>query len=66
MQKLQHTLAELESEEREMAAQRLSAQTTGQQHRAASSQNLQSDFQADVVQLNQQVHMWLLHTHTLQ
>uniref|UniRef100_A0AAQ4QNG3 Pericentrin/AKAP-450 centrosomal targeting domain-containing protein n=1 Tax=Gasterosteus aculeatus aculeatus TaxID=481459 RepID=A0AAQ4QNG3_GASAC len=55
MQKLQHTLAELESEEREMAAQRLSAQTTGQQHRAASSQNLQSDFQADVVQLNQQM-----------
>ncbi|XP_062413118.1 pericentrin isoform X11 [Pungitius pungitius] len=54
MQKLQCTLAELEKEERQMAAQRLSAQTTGQQHRAVSSQNLQSDFQADVVHLNQQ------------
>ncbi|KAL6105456.1 pcnt [Pungitius sinensis] len=54
MQKLQCTLAELEREERQMAAQRLSAQTTGQQHRAASLQNLQSDFQADIVHLNQQ------------
>ncbi|KAM8917072.1 pericentrin isoform 2-T2 [Spinachia spinachia] len=44
MQKLQHTLAELEREEKEMAAQRLSAQTTVQQHRAASSPNLQGDF----------------------
>uniref|UniRef100_UPI0037E7F2AE pericentrin isoform X2 n=1 Tax=Semicossyphus pulcher TaxID=241346 RepID=UPI0037E7F2AE len=39
MQELQRTLAELEREEREMAAQRLSGRTTGQQHKAASSQS---------------------------
>lgn len=47
MQELQRTLAELEREEREMAAQRLSARTTGQKHTAAASQQ------------NQQVHKWL-------
>uniref|UniRef100_A0A3B4ULN8 Pericentrin n=1 Tax=Seriola dumerili TaxID=41447 RepID=A0A3B4ULN8_SERDU len=45
MQELQHTLAELEREEKEMAAHRLSGRTTGQQHKAASSQHLQSNFQ---------------------
>ncbi|XP_039994200.1 pericentrin isoform X3 [Xiphias gladius] len=50
MQELQHTLAELEREEREMAAQRLSGWTTGQQHKAASSQHLQSNFQTDSTQ----------------
>ncbi|XP_074517505.1 pericentrin isoform X9 [Sebastes fasciatus] len=54
MQELQRTLAELEKEEREMAAQRLSGQTTGQQHKAASSQRLQSDLQAGSAQQNQQ------------
>ena len=44
MQDLQRTLAELEMEEREMAAQRMSARTSGQQHKAAASQQ------------NQQVH----------
>ncbi|CAJ1074387.1 pericentrin isoform X4 [Xyrichtys novacula] len=39
MQDLQHTLEELQREEREMAAQRLSGRTTGQQHKASSSQN---------------------------
>ncbi|XP_054469221.1 pericentrin isoform X2 [Anoplopoma fimbria] len=55
MQELQRTLAELEREEREMAAQRLSGRTTGQHHRAASSQHLQSDYQAGSAQLNQQM-----------
>ncbi|XP_056248818.1 pericentrin isoform X1 [Seriola aureovittata] len=50
MQELQHTLAELEREEKEMAAHRLSGRTTGQQHKAASSQHLQSSFQADSTQ----------------
>ncbi|XP_076604354.1 pericentrin isoform X2 [Chaetodon auriga] len=45
MQELQRTLADLEREEREMAAQRLSGRTTGQQHTAAPSQHLQSNFQ---------------------
>lgn len=63
MQELQRTLAELEKEEREMAAQRLSGRTTGQQHKAASSQRLQSDLQAGSAQQNQQVHKWLLHKH---
>ncbi|XP_029316030.1 LOW QUALITY PROTEIN: pericentrin [Cottoperca gobio] len=54
MQELQHTLVELEREEREMAAQRLSGRTTGQQHKAASSQHLQTDFQAGSAQQNQQ------------
>ncbi|XP_078134423.1 pericentrin isoform X2 [Sander vitreus] len=55
MQELQRTLAELEREEREMAAQRLSGQTKGQQHMAGSSQHLQSDFQAGSTQPNQQM-----------
>lgn len=69
MQELQHTLAELEREEREMAAQRLSGRTTGQQHKAAVPQHLQSSIQTDSAQpgssqQNQQVHKWLLlHEH---
>ncbi|XP_036981473.1 pericentrin isoform X2 [Acanthopagrus latus] len=51
MQELQHTLAELEREEREMAAQRLSGQTPGQQHKATPSQHLQ----AGSTQQNQQM-----------
>ncbi|XP_073339039.1 pericentrin isoform X1 [Pagrus major] len=51
MQELQRTLAELEREEREMAAQRLSGRTTGQQHKAAPSQHLQ----AGSAQQNQQM-----------
>ncbi|KAM8737047.1 pericentrin isoform 2-T2 [Acanthopagrus schlegelii] len=51
MQELQRTLAELEREEREMAAQRLSGQTPGQQHKAAPSQHLQ----AGSTQQNQQM-----------
>ncbi|KAM6917864.1 pericentrin isoform 2-T2 [Lycodopsis pacificus] len=54
MQELQRTLVELEREEREMAAQRLSGRPTGQHHTAASSQHRQSDFQAGSAQLNQQ------------
>ncbi|KAK9534370.1 hypothetical protein VZT92_009414 [Zoarces viviparus] len=54
MQELQRTLLELEREEREMAAQRLSGRPTGQHHTAASSQHRQSDFQAGSAQLNQQ------------
>lgn len=55
MQELQHTLVELEREEKEMSAQRL------RQHNiAASSQHLQSDFQTGSAQHNQQVHTWLL------
>ncbi|XP_071353542.1 pericentrin isoform X2 [Trachinotus anak] len=50
MQELQHTLVELEREEREMAAHRLSGRTTGQQHKAASSQHLQTNFQTDSAQ----------------
>lgn len=60
MQELQRTLAELEREEREMAAQRLSGRTTGQQY-TAPSLHLQSNFQAGSTQQNQQVHKWLLH-----
>ncbi|XP_040916208.1 pericentrin isoform X2 [Toxotes jaculatrix] len=58
MQELQHTLAELEREEREMAAQRLSGRSTGQQHKAPSSQqsNSQTDSaQAGSSQQNQQM-----------
>ncbi|XP_030299600.1 pericentrin isoform X3 [Sparus aurata] len=51
MQELQRTLTELEREEREMAAQRLSGQTTGQQHKAAPSHHLQ----AGSTQQNQQM-----------
>ncbi|XP_068574033.1 pericentrin isoform X2 [Cebidichthys violaceus] len=54
MQELQRTLVELEREEREMAAQRLSGRPTGQHHTAASSQHRQSDSQACGAQLNQQ------------
>ncbi|XP_041809392.1 pericentrin isoform X2 [Chelmon rostratus] len=53
MQELQRTLAELEREEREMAAQRLSGRTTGQQY-TAPSLHLQSNFQAGSTQQNQQ------------
>ncbi|XP_071063370.1 pericentrin isoform X2 [Pseudochaenichthys georgianus] len=50
MQELQHTLVELEREEKEMSAQRL------RQHNiAASSQHLQSDFQTGSAQHNQQM-----------
>ncbi|XP_027130303.1 pericentrin isoform X5 [Larimichthys crocea] len=57
MQELQRTLAELEREEREMAAQRLSGRTTGQQTKAATSQphlQLACNFQAGGTQQNQQ------------
>ncbi|XP_047193520.1 pericentrin isoform X4 [Scophthalmus maximus] len=65
MQELQHTLAELEKEEREMAAQRLSGWSPGQQHKAASTQHLQSNVQTDGVQAgssqqNQQMSSGLL------
>ncbi|KAI9528762.1 hypothetical protein NQZ68_017360 [Dissostichus eleginoides] len=50
MQELQHTLVELEREEKEMAAQRLR-----QHNMAASSQLLQSDFQTGSAQHNQQM-----------
>ncbi|XP_062295952.1 pericentrin isoform X3 [Scomber scombrus] len=50
MQELQRTLAELEREEREMAAQRLSGRATAQQHKAATSQHLHGNFQTDGVQ----------------
>ncbi|XP_062252996.1 pericentrin isoform X2 [Platichthys flesus] len=57
MQELQQTLAELEREEREMAAQRMSGRTTGQQHKPASTQQqLQTDgAQAGSSQQNQQI-----------
>ncbi|XP_070776144.1 pericentrin [Enoplosus armatus] len=57
MQELQRTLAELEREEREMAAERLSGRTAGQQqqHKAASSQQPQSNLQAGSTQQNQQM-----------
>ncbi|KAM7376064.1 hypothetical protein PAMP_005812 [Pampus punctatissimus] len=60
MQELQRTLAELEREEREMAAQRLSGRTTGQQHKVASLQHLHSNVQTDAApagssQQNQQM-----------
>ncbi|XP_008275148.1 pericentrin [Stegastes partitus] len=50
MQELQRTLAELEREERQMAAERLSGRATGQQHKAASSQHLKSNLQTDGAQ----------------
>ncbi|XP_053290033.1 pericentrin isoform X3 [Pleuronectes platessa] len=57
MQELQQTLAELEREEREMAAQRMSGRTTGQQHKPASTQQrLQTDgAQAGSSQQDQQI-----------
>lgn len=60
MLELQRTLAELEREEKEMAAQRLCGQTTGLQDEAAPSHHLKSNFQAGGTQQNQQVHTWLL------
>ncbi|KAM6968416.1 pericentrin [Tautogolabrus adspersus] len=51
MQELQHTLEELQREEREMAAQRLHGRPTGQQHKVASSQ---SNFQKGSTQPNKQ------------
>lgn len=60
MQELQRTLAELERDEREMAAQRLSGQTAGQQREAEPFQhphtNLHTDGgQAGVLKQDQQV-----------
>lgn len=55
MQELQRTLVELEREEREMAAQRLCGPTTG-----LPPHHHQSNFQAECIQQNQQVHKWLL------
>ncbi|XP_035529571.1 pericentrin [Morone saxatilis] len=55
MQELQRTLADLEREEREMAAQRLSGRTTGQQHKAESPQHLHSNFQTGSTQQSQQM-----------
>lgn len=49
MQELQRTLEELEREERQMAAERLSGQTT-QRRAVTSSQHLQSNFQTDGAQ----------------
>lgn len=71
MQELQRTLAELKREEREMAAERLSGRTTGQQHEAASSQYLPSNLQTDGAQagssqINQQVQKWLSYEHCLE
>lgn len=54
MQELQRTLAELEREEREMAAQRL----TGQQHKRPSSRN---SVQTGSTYQIKQVHEWLPH-----
>ncbi|XP_025756941.1 pericentrin [Oreochromis niloticus] len=59
MQELQRTLAELERDEREMAAQRLSGRTAGQQHEAEPFQhphtNLHTDGgQAGVLKQHQQ------------
>ncbi|XP_041668237.1 pericentrin isoform X2 [Cheilinus undulatus] len=51
MQELQRTLAELQREEREMAAQRLSGQLSGQQHKVSSSQ---SNFQTGSTQQSKQ------------
>ncbi|XP_051804402.1 pericentrin isoform X2 [Acanthochromis polyacanthus] len=49
MQELQRTLAELEREERQMAAERMSGRATGQQHKATSS-HLHSHLQTDGAQ----------------
>ncbi|KAM3870972.1 pericentrin [Diretmus argenteus] len=50
MRELQHTLAELERDERAMAAQRLSGLTTAPLHRARSSQRLHDNVQTDGTQ----------------
>ncbi|XP_053191638.1 pericentrin [Scomber japonicus] len=50
MQELQRTLAELEREEREMAAQRLSGRAAAHQHKASTSQHLHGNFQTDSIQ----------------
>lgn len=50
MQDLQHTLAELERDEREMAAQRLSGRKTGSQFKSSTPQHLHTDFQTDNAQ----------------
>lgn len=61
MQELQHTLEDLEREERAMSAWRLSGQTTQQQKAATSSQPLQTNgAQTGSTQQNQQVHKWFL------
>lgn len=49
MQELQRTLAELERDERQMAAERMSGRATGQQHEATSS-HLHSHLQTDGAQ----------------
>ncbi|XP_072221841.1 pericentrin isoform X1 [Leuresthes tenuis] len=51
MQELQHTLAELEREERAMAAQRLSGRSSGQQHKSAFAHSSHSSSQADGAQV---------------
>ena len=55
MQELQRTLEELEREEREMAAERLSGKTKG-----LPSHPPQSNFHAGSTQQNQQVCKWLI------
>ncbi|KAF7667502.1 hypothetical protein LDENG_00056390 [Lucifuga dentata] len=50
IQELQRTLAELEKEEREMAAQRLSGLTTARLRKSASSQHLHINTQTDGTQ----------------
>ncbi|XP_061599182.1 pericentrin isoform X2 [Cololabis saira] len=50
MQELQQTLADLEREEKEMAAQRLSSHTSGQQLKAAPAQHPSSNSQTDATQ----------------
>ncbi|XP_026194895.1 pericentrin-like isoform X2 [Anabas testudineus] len=56
MQELQHTLEDLEREERAMSAWRLSGQTTQQQKAATSSQPLQTNgAQTGSTQQNQQI-----------
>lgn len=61
MQELKRTLEELEREEREMTAQRLSGLTKQQHKVATSSQHVQTDgAQTGSTQQNQQVHKFLL------
>ncbi|XP_041827485.1 pericentrin isoform X2 [Melanotaenia boesemani] len=51
MQDLQRTLAELERDKEEMAAQRLLGQTSGQQHKAALAQNSHINSHSDGAQM---------------
>ncbi|XP_028252082.1 pericentrin isoform X2 [Parambassis ranga] len=50
LQDLQHTLAELERDERQMAAQRLSGRKTGSQFKSSAPEHLHGDFQTDNAQ----------------